>query len=82
MRARAAHPRGPVASTSQPSRGVQRAVAHVNGEIAAAIRGFDALAQRDLDTRLLTLDGTARLERRRNRPHLHTRRAVAVIMTP
>jgi enolase len=44
-------------------RGVRRAVAHVNGEIAAAIKGLDALAQRDLDARLIELDGTTRLER-------------------
>jgi len=44
-------------------RGVRRAVAHVNGEIAAAIKGFDALAQRDVDARLIELDGTTRLER-------------------
>jgi enolase len=44
-------------------RGVRRAVAHVRGEIAAAIKGFDALAQRDVDARLVELDGTARLER-------------------
>jgi enolase len=44
-------------------RGVRRAVAHVNGEIAAAIKGHDALAQRDLDARLIDLDGTTRLER-------------------
>ena len=44
-------------------RGVRRAVAHVGGEIAAAVRGLDALAQREVDARLVELDGTARLER-------------------
>jgi enolase len=44
-------------------RGVRRAVAHVGGEIVAAIKGFDALAQRDVDVRLVELDGTSRLER-------------------
>jgi enolase len=38
-------------------------VGHVNGEIAAAVHGLDACEQRALDTRLLALDGTARLER-------------------
>jgi enolase len=44
-------------------RGVRRAVANVDGEIAKAISGLDALAQRDVDARLVELDGTARLER-------------------
>ena len=44
-------------------RGVLRAVAHVGGEIAAAVRGLDALAQRGVDARLVELEGTARLER-------------------
>ncbi len=44
-------------------RGVLRAVAHVGGEIAAAVKGLDALAQRGVDARLVELDGTARLER-------------------
>ncbi|MCY3600111.1 MAG: phosphopyruvate hydratase [Gemmatimonadetes bacterium] len=39
-------------------KGVRRAVAHVNGEIAAAVRGWDASDQRGLDTALITLDGT------------------------
>ncbi len=38
-------------------KGVRRAVAHVNGEIAAAIVGQD-LDQRSLDERLVRLDGT------------------------
>jgi enolase len=37
---------------------VQRALAHVNGEIAAALRGFDAADQRALDRHLIELDGT------------------------
>ena len=44
-------------------RGVRRAVAHVGGEIAEALRGHDALAQRAIDTRLVALDGTAGLGR-------------------
>ena len=39
-------------------RGVQRAVAHVNGEIAKAVRGRDASDQRGLDAALIALDGT------------------------
>lgn len=44
-------------------RGVRRAVANVGGEIAGALRGGDALAQREIDARLVALDGTAGLER-------------------
>ncbi|TMM10509.1 MAG: phosphopyruvate hydratase [Actinobacteria bacterium] len=40
-------------------KGVTRAVANVNGEIADALAGFDAADQRGLDTRLIELDGTA-----------------------
>ncbi|MCM5569591.1 phosphopyruvate hydratase [Burkholderiaceae bacterium FT117] len=43
--------------------GVRRAVANANGEIAAALRGFDACDQRGLDARLRELDGTPQLER-------------------
>jgi len=43
--------------------GVRRAVAHANGEIADALRGFDAVDQRGLDARLRELDGTPQLER-------------------
>ena len=39
-------------------RGVRRAVAHVNGEIAQAVRGRDASDQRGLDAALIALDGT------------------------
>jgi enolase len=39
-------------------KGVTRAVANVNGEIAEAVRGQDASAQAALDRLLITLDGT------------------------
>jgi enolase len=39
-------------------KGVTRAVAHVNGEIAAAVAGLDALDQRAVDHTLIDLDGT------------------------
>ena len=39
-------------------KGVQGAVASVNGEIAGALAGWDALDQRDIDTQLNDLDGT------------------------
>ncbi|MDQ3305397.1 MAG: phosphopyruvate hydratase [Actinomycetota bacterium] len=39
-------------------RGVLQAVGHVEGEIAEAVVGLDALDQRSLDTILVTLDGT------------------------
>jgi len=39
-------------------KGVTRAVANVNGEIAAAIAGHDALDQSGLDRALIELDGT------------------------
>ncbi len=44
-------------------KGVGRAVANVNGEIATAIRGLDASAQAGLDRALITLDGTANKSR-------------------
>jgi enolase len=40
-------------------KGVARAVENVNGEIAAAVRGLDAGDQRELDERLIELDGTS-----------------------
>ena len=40
-------------------KGVSRAVANVNGEIAEALRGFEAADQRRLDERLIELDGTS-----------------------
>ncbi len=39
-------------------KGVLRAVANVNGEIARAVTGQDAMDQRALDERLMALDGT------------------------
>src|ERR1700758_3755901 len=39
-------------------KGVTRAVAHVNGEIARAVRGHDATDQPGLDESLIALDGT------------------------
>jgi enolase len=39
-------------------KGVTHAVANVNGEIAAAVRGHDATDQRGLDESLIALDGT------------------------
>ena len=44
--------------TAWHGKGVTRAVANVNGEIAAAITGFDADDQRALDRALCDLDGT------------------------
>lgn len=44
-------------------KGVQRAVAHANGEIARALAGRDALDQAAVDDALLQLDGTAHKER-------------------
>ena len=39
-------------------KGVEHAVAHVNGEIAAAVAGLDALDQRSVDHVLIDVDGT------------------------
>ena len=39
-------------------KGVSRAVEHVNGEIAAVVKGLDAADQRALDEKLIELDGT------------------------
>ena len=39
-------------------KGVRKAVAHVRGAIARALKGFDASKQQALDARLLELDGT------------------------
>jgi enolase len=44
-------------------KGVTKAVANVNGEIAAALRGLDAREQRAVDGRLLELDGTSNKQR-------------------
>jgi enolase len=43
--------------------GVAKAVANVNGEIRKAVVGFDAGAQRDLDRKLVELDGTGTKQR-------------------
>ncbi|MFG2589653.1 phosphopyruvate hydratase [Streptomyces sp. NPDC048438] len=40
-------------------KGVDRAVSHVNGEIATAVRGRDGTDQAGLDAALVALDGTA-----------------------
>ncbi|MEQ8516101.1 MAG: phosphopyruvate hydratase, partial [Chromatocurvus sp.] len=39
-------------------KGVLSAVAHVNDDIATLLRGADALAQRDIDRRMIEADGT------------------------
>jgi enolase len=39
-------------------KGVSRAVANARGELAAAVRGLDATAQRAVDERLIDVDGT------------------------
>ena len=39
-------------------KGVRKAVAHVNGELKAALAGFEASAQAALDARMIELDGT------------------------
>ena len=44
-------------------KGVLKAVANVNGEIAAAVAGLDAADQRGVDERLIELDGTANKSR-------------------
>ncbi|OYW46357.1 MAG: phosphopyruvate hydratase [Sphingomonadales bacterium 32-68-7] len=44
-------------------KGVLKAVGAVNGEISDALLGFDAEDQRDLDTALIALDGTANKSR-------------------
>jgi enolase len=38
--------------------GVKKAVSNVNSEILSAVRGMDALSQRELDNAMLRLDGT------------------------
>ncbi|MCB1002223.1 MAG: phosphopyruvate hydratase, partial [Acidimicrobiales bacterium] len=40
-------------------KGVTTAVGYVNGEIADVLRGMDALEQRQIDSELVSLDGTA-----------------------
>ena len=49
--------------TRYGGRGVQRAVAHVRTEIAAHLRGQDALAQPAIDEALIALDGTPNKQR-------------------
>jgi enolase len=44
-------------------KGVERAVANVNGDICRAVLGFDAADQAGLDRRLIELDGTANKSR-------------------
>ncbi len=44
--------------TRYGGKGVRRAVAHVEGEIAAALRGRSAVEQRRIDRELIGLDGT------------------------
>lgn len=39
-------------------KGVLKAIAHVEGEVATTIKGFDASRQAELDRRLIDLDGT------------------------
>jgi enolase len=39
-------------------KGVSRAVAHANGELAEAVRGLDAVDQEAVDRRMIELDGT------------------------
>ncbi len=39
-------------------KGVEQAVANVNGEIAVALDGMDALEQAEIDARMIELDGT------------------------
>lgn len=53
---------------------VMRAVGHVSGEIAAALRGMDAADQEALDHRLIALDGTP------NKSRLGANATVAVSM--
>ena len=44
-------------------KGVTKAVAHVNGEIADAVNGMDVTAQQDIDEAMLKLDGTENKDR-------------------
>jgi enolase len=58
-------------------KGVQNAVAFVNGEIAEMLQGFDALEQRLVDTELISLDGTGNKARLGANAMLGTSLAVA-----
>ncbi|WP_419161827.1 phosphopyruvate hydratase [Candidatus Palauibacter sp.] len=44
--------------TRYGGKGVLRAVSHINGALAAAVRGLEAADQRGLDSALIALDGT------------------------
>jgi len=44
--------------THYGGKGVLKAVAHVNGAIAAALKGMDATDQSAVDQKMLELDGT------------------------
>jgi len=44
-------------------KGVQKAVNHVNGELASALQGADATDQTGLDRRMIALDGTSNKSR-------------------
>lgn len=44
-------------------KGVLKAVANLNGEIARALKGKDSTAQREIDSKLIALDGTKNKER-------------------
>ncbi len=50
-------------ATEYFGRGVTRAVANIDGEIARALRGYDAEDQRGLDARMGEIDGTPTLSR-------------------
>jgi enolase len=50
-------------STLYAGLSVLKAIAHVNGEIAAALDDRDAMDQRDVDARMVALDGTPNLSR-------------------
>jgi enolase len=50
-------------STLYAGLSVLKAIAHVNGEIAAALADRDAMDQRDVDGRMVALDGTPNLSR-------------------
>jgi enolase len=56
---------------------VSRAVAGVNGEIEAALRGMDAAAQETIDRRLIELDGTPNKQRLGGNALIATSMAVA-----
>ena len=48
---------------SYMGKGVTKAVEHINGEIADALIGMDAVAQREIDQLMLDLDGTPNKKR-------------------